>query len=114
MALCEVVAAIAEAIESVRQPLTNREAFLLHVLKSMPLYRNVGKLDLWEYVYDQIAPKEKLTDTEKLMDDVLEFGRANMYSAFDPMFVRECYDRIVPTLTRAGIPLPTSPDLSGW
>jgi hypothetical protein len=116
MPLCEVVAELADSIASVRHPFTPREAFLLHLLRSMPLYRDIHRLDLWDHCCGQVMKMRngELTETERLIDFVWELGAENLYGAFDRPVTKTCFDRVAPDLVSAGIPVPKAPDLSGW
>jgi hypothetical protein len=86
----------------------------LYVLRGMPLFRDVSRPDLWELAYKEVAPAFPASETERLIDEVFELGRNNLYGAFDASGTAECYGRLVAILSAAGIPLPPAPDLRDW
>ncbi len=114
MPLSEVVAELASAIATARRPLTAREAYLLWVLHGMPLFRDVGRLDLWETAYKEVAPGDDATETERLIDGVFELGCENLYGAFVESTTRDCYRQLASLLAQAGILVPQAPDLTDW
>jgi hypothetical protein len=115
MALCEVVAAIADAVVDGRQPLTATEACLLHVIKGIPLYRDIKRLDAWESAVNTVTPDDlPSTQTGGLIDELIMLGRCNLYQQFQPQRTQEYYARLVPFFAQAGVTLPKEPDLSGW
>ena len=114
MALCEVVAAAAGAITASRQPLTPKEALVVHLLQAMPLYRDLRRLDLWEQAVNQVAPLEESSETERLLSDIYSLGWQNLYQAFQAARTQDFYRSFVERFAEAGIDLPRDPDLSGW
>ena len=115
MALCEVVAAIADAVIGRRQPLTPAEACLLHVIKGIPLYRDIKRLDAWETAVNAVTPHDlPSTNTGRLIEELIMLGLCNLYQRFQPQRTQEYYKRLVPFFAEAGETLPEEPDLSGW
>jgi hypothetical protein len=114
MGLSEVVASLAEAIAAARQPLSPREAYLLHVLRGMPLYRDIGRLDLWESAYNEVAPADGASETERLIDDLFGLGQYNLYGAFDAGGTVTYYHRLLASLAGSGIKPPPVADIQNW
>ncbi len=115
MGVSEVTAEIALAIKRTKSPLTSREACLLYLLEGMPLFRDVRRFDLWERAYQQVAPDEQQSETEKIIDALFWLGGDCMYGAYDAKSTREYYEeKLKPMLSGAGIDVPKSPDLSTW
>src|SRR5207245_11511689 len=110
MPFCEVVASVGHAIAAARHPVTAREAYLLYVLRGMPLYRDVNRLDLWEYAYNQVAPDEAKSITEQMIDIVFELGAENLYGAFEESITRRVYRDVLSSLAAQGIIAPEDPD----
>jgi hypothetical protein len=114
MALCEVVAAAAEAVANARQPLTPKEMVFVHLLRGMPFYRDWRRLDLWEQACNHLADDDPSLETERLLNDVYWLGFENLYGAFQEPVTQEIYQSLVKNFADTGIELPKDPDLSGW
>lgn len=115
MGVSEVTSEIASAIGQQNTPLTPREAYLLWVLRGMPLFREIRRLDLYETAYSQAAPDDGLSSTEKLIDAVYWLGANWFYGAYDAENTRQYYfEELMPLLVRHGIKSPADPDLSKW
>ncbi|WP_425396918.1 hypothetical protein [Aeoliella sp.] len=115
MPLCEIVVALADAIAEQRPFLTPEEACLLHVVRGIPYYRDIRRLDAWEEACNKVTP-DNLTSTEtgELLEEVLMLGECNLFQAFEPNRTREFYERLVPFFASRGVTIPTNPDLSDW
>lgn len=115
MGLCEAVADLAVAVANARAPLTAREAYLLYVLRGMPRFRDVARLELWELAYKEVAPPfVGGTQTERLIDAVFELGRNNLYGVYNVPNTAEYYRKISATLAAAGVPLPPAREIRDW
>lgn len=113
MGVCQVVVQMANAIEAVRSPLTPREACWLYVIRGLPYYYAIKRLELWEAACNKVTPEPE-TVTEWLLDEVQMLGLCNLYQAFQPERTRELYDRLVPFFAERGVAIPEHPDLSDW
>ena len=115
MALCETVAVIADLMIEGPSALTLNERCLLHVIRNIPFYRDIGRLDLWESACGDVTP-DNLTDTETglLLDELIMLGRCNLYQAFQPQRTREYYDQLIPYFAERGVNIPADADLSCW
>jgi hypothetical protein len=114
MGLSEVVASLADAIATARQPLTPREAYLFFILRGMPLFRDIRRLDLWELAYKQVAPDEGTSETERLIDSLFELGEHNMYGAFDVLGTLKYYRELLTMLAESGIRVLQVDEIQGW
>src|SRR5262249_1065842 len=84
-----VVVQMAEAVAAGRQPLSPREACWLHLLRGMPFYLGIGRLDLWEAACNAVSPRTPAGVTEELLAEVEMLGQCNLYQAFDERRTRE-------------------------
>ena len=115
MGVCDVTADIAVAISRVRAPLTAREACLLFILRGMPLFRDIRRLDLFDQAYRDVAPDEGQSATERLIDATFWLGADCFYGAYSEASTRDYYtNTLVPLLQKEGVPVPSLPDLSDW
>jgi hypothetical protein len=115
MGVCDATAEIAAEIAEKRAPLTTREAYLVFVLRGMPLFRDVGRLDLFDKAYREVAPDEGESATERLIEATFWLGANCFYGAYDETCTREYYvNSLLPLLAADAVTVPSSPDLSGW
>jgi hypothetical protein len=114
MGVSDVTAEIAASIAHQRAPLSPREAYLVFILKGMPLFRDIRRFDLFDKAYREVAPDEG-SATEQLIDAVYWLGADCFYGAFDEASVRRYFtSTLVPLLAKENVPVPVSPDLSDW
>jgi hypothetical protein len=115
MGVSEITADIAMAISQTRAPLSAREAYLLFVLRGMPLFRDIRRFDLFDKAYNQVAPDSGQSVTEQLIDATFWLGADCFYGAYCEASVRDYYtSTLVPLLVKDNVPHPASPDLSAW
>jgi hypothetical protein len=115
MGVSEVTADLAGAISRLRAPLSAREAYLLFILQGMPLFRDIRRLDLFDKAYREVAPDTEQSATERLIDATFWLGADCFYGAYSEAGTRNYYnDTLVPLFAKEGVPIPESPDLSGW
>jgi len=115
MGVSEVTADIAAAIAQVRAPLSAREAYLLFILRGMPLFRDIRRFDLMDHAYNQVAPDTEKSPTEQLIDATYWLGADCFYGAYSETTTHDYYyNKLVPLLTKEGVPFPESADLSAW
>ena len=55
MGVSEVTADLAAAISKERAPLSAREGYLLFILRGMPFFRDVRRLDLLDKAYREVS-----------------------------------------------------------
>jgi hypothetical protein len=114
MPLCEVVATVAMTMaERLSRP-TKEEACLIHFLQAMPLLRDIGRLDLWESICDEVDLSGSERSVRLLMEEIIMFGKSNLYQAFDVNRTTEYYRRLSLSFAQMGVELPHNPDVSGW
>src|SRR5438105_14382386 len=116
MGVCDVVAQLADAISASKNPLTARQALLVHLLRAMPMYRDIRRLDCWEAAIlnaHAIADDEP-SGTARLLQAIFEFGPYNLYAAFDESGTRGEFSGLGRELAAAGISPPLDPDLRDW
>jgi hypothetical protein len=115
MGVSEVTADIAVAISNARAPLTAREAYLLFILRGMPLFRDVCRFDLYDNAYRQVAREKDSSATERLIDAVFWLGADCFYGAYSEASTRDYYlDKLVPHMESEGVAVSRSVDLSKW
>jgi hypothetical protein len=117
MGVSDVAAGIADAIGRAKAPLSEREAYLVFILRGMPLFRDVRRLDLWDEAYREVAAAtaDSMTATEKLLEAVYELGAECLYGAYSESATRGMYRRsVLPLLEEANIEPPKSLDFSTW
>lgn len=115
MGVSEVTAELAEAISRRRAPLTPREAYLVFILRGMPLFRDIRRFDLFDRAYREVFPDEGQSGTERLIDATFWLGADCFYGAYSQDSTRNYYMKtLVPLLENEGIAVPRSPDLSAW
>ncbi len=116
MGVCNTVVLLTEALEKAKQPTLPRHRLLAQILKLMPLYNEIHDLAAWEAAY-QGAMEEADDNSEigLLLWEIFEFGRYNLYSAFDVEGTSECYDQLSSMFSENGIVNPIiQPELDRW
>jgi hypothetical protein len=114
MGVCDVVEQMANAVAAAHQPLSAREACWVHLLRAAVLYRDLGRLDLWEAACSEVSPLGPRTHTEELLEKVQMLGQCNLYQAFQEGRTRAFYERLIPFFEERAVHLPPCPDLSTW
>jgi hypothetical protein len=115
MGVSEVTADIAAAISLARAPLSARETYLLFILRGMPHFRDIRRLDLFDETYKQVAPDKDGSSTERLIDALYWLAADCFYGAYNETSTSAYYyNTLVPLLAKEGVSFPESPDLSEW
>jgi len=123
MPIAETVVALADCIAEARNPLTDWERSLVDALKTMPAHRDAGTLDEWEgefrdawrYGASSVENPDGYFQTSKLLGDVFELGRCNLYQVFSASGARGEYKSLVRTFNvHHGIPAPDDLGVSEW
>lgn len=82
--ICETVKALAGAVASAQSPLGPRDRLVVEVLKLMPCYRDVRRLDLWERaLHDAMGEDDVKSSARPLLSGIFELARYNLYGAVD-------------------------------
>jgi hypothetical protein len=112
MGVCALVKEFAEAVSQVKQPREPQHRLAIEILRLMPLYRESRCLDSWENAFpNSIDSKEG--EIDKLLNEIFEFGRCNLYSAFVvDRTIREM-EALIDLLRCSGVDV-QSGDVSDW
>jgi hypothetical protein len=116
MGVCQAVAALADALAASGRVLTPQQELLAYLLRAMPLYSEVRRLDAWESACLDV-PRLNEGDQSpvgRLLDAVFALGRYNLYAAFDESGTRGEFSDVARQFAEASIPVPAVPDLSDW
>jgi hypothetical protein len=119
MGVCAVVKQFAEAVAHTKQPHQWRHKLLIEILKLMPLYAKIKHLGAWEYAFQQVSSqvsnKETLnTEIGELLLAIYEFGRFNLYAAFDQEGTDRELAALVDLLQRGGVYVGNVSDVTDW
>ncbi|MEM1115053.1 MAG: hypothetical protein AAF845_17315 [Bacteroidota bacterium] len=85
----------------------------------MPDHEEAGDLSVWEAEYQNaVSATVEPTTAETLFDEVFDFGRVNLYGAFDAERTVREFEHVKTHLQSLGVALDerwsTRPDLSTW
>ncbi len=115
MGICSTVASLAEAVSKAKAPLEPRHRLQVDILKLMPLYSEIWNLSPWEHAFqDVVKEPDDESETGLLLWEIFDFGRYNMYSAFDPAGTRDCYIALTDLLKEKGVALSGKHDIDSW
>lgn len=121
MSICSVVVALTDVIASQCAPLSKWESELGHELRLMPQRLEEGDLGWWDarflHVWFHGPEEEKAGEASAahLFSVVFDFGRFNLYGAFDPIETQREYERVLTCLNEAlGTALISDEDVSVW
>ena len=116
MGACATVANLAEALSASGELRTPRHKMLVDILKIMPQYYEMGDLSAWETAFQAaLEEKDDESDLGNLIWEIFEFGRHNLYMAFDPDGTKICYHDLIPLFGAQGLERPVAvPEFKGW
>jgi hypothetical protein len=115
MGMADTVRSLAEAVAQVKSLTNPRHRICVELLRLMPEYLEIHRLDGWEEAYqDALEPIDDASETGVILWEVFEFGRLNMYGAFNPKLTVKEFARLSSWLTERGINVPTPGDLTDW
>jgi hypothetical protein len=81
----------------------------------MPLYRDISDLSPWESAFQgALEGREDESETGRLLLDVFEFGRFNMYRAFNASGTAREFAALCETLSRSGVAAPEPLGRTEW
>ncbi|PHS10656.1 MAG: hypothetical protein COA78_10870 [Blastopirellula sp.] len=88
MPIAETVVILANTIATARDPLTQWETSLYEALIQLPRFRDVMEIDEWERLFREAWRKgaenaDGYFSTSRLLEQVFELGRYNLYTAFN-------------------------------
>ena len=116
--VCDTVQALADLLRPATPLADAALALLLSILWQMPMYRDLRALDLWEHAYseawarmDKQVPRGVALD---LIDAAFEFGRYNLYGAFDADGTTREFSVLRKQFNAAGVDCPLTPQLTDW
>jgi len=86
------------------------------LLKLIPLYKEIGALDEWETACQGVLEdQDDTSEIGSLLWEVFEFGRYNLYAAFDVIGTTACYNDLVNLFENHNIKSPMlRPELGKW
>jgi hypothetical protein len=108
------VAILADNVANARPALDPRLALLVHILRSMPVYRDANRLDLWESAFRNAGRDMPPSRENELLDLIWDLATYNLYGAFDAAGTSAEYQRLAKDLLAAGVPAPASIQFVGW
>jgi hypothetical protein len=115
MGVCDTVSRLADAVETELKPKLPHHRNLLEILRRMPSYRDDEKLSDWESDFLKETPEdEDESAIGQITWEIFEFGRLNLYSAFDSAGTKEDYRWLCELLFSSGVKPPTHAGLSNW
>lgn len=80
----------------------------------MPDWLEIGRLDVWEEHVQGILPAGDLQGPVALLNDVFEFGRLNLYCAFQPENTAREFRRLVARLAQQGLAVDEKHPVANW
>ena len=115
MGLCDTVALLADTVAAAHAPLSAREHALHARLRAMPQHLAAGDLGAWEAGYQEAVPDHPAPRLpERLLDDVFDLGRHNLYRAFDVAGTAAEVARVVAVLRQGGVEVPVIQPPRTW
>jgi hypothetical protein len=115
MGVCSAVREAALAIDAAFGDDDPRVRPAAHALASMPDWLKQRRLDLWEAHFQELVPVT--TDQSlpmSLLDEVFEFGRFNLYGAFQAEKTVKEFRKLVVRLSEYGVTLDEQQSVSEW
>jgi hypothetical protein len=114
MGVCSVVREAALAIDAAFGGDDARVKSATQALASMPHWSEQRRLDLWEEQVQEVVPvADQSSLPMRLVEEVFEFGRFNLYGAFQAETAQE-FRRLVVRLSQHGVVLNEHQDVSEW
>ena len=81
----------------------------------MPEWMRRGQLDLWEqHVQDALTGQDRGGLPVRLLDEVFEFGRYNLYTAFNAKETTQEFTRVATLLSQSGVAIQGSQSVTAW
>jgi hypothetical protein len=115
MGVCSVVREAALAIDGAFGGNDPRVRSATQALASMPYWSEQRRLDLWEEQVDEVVlVSDQSSLPMRLVEEVYEFGRFNLYGAFQAEETAQEFRRLAVRLSQHGIMLNEHHDVSDW
>lgn len=114
MGVCTAVRDMSSAIDAAFGADDPQVRSTARALATMPYWLERGRLDLWEQHVQECRVDEVLESPPlTLLDEVFEFGRYNLYAAFNPEETAREFTRLRLLLSRSGIAIDQQ-DVATW
>jgi hypothetical protein len=116
MGICSVVVESARAVNATKGHLNASEARQLEVLCRMPAYAQAKDLGGWEREFLLAVGVDEGSQFEvgSLLWAIFEFGRLNLYGAFDFEATQQAFVRLLEELASHGIGGIHETSVSSW
>jgi ABC-type cobalamin transport system ATPase subunit len=115
MGVCSVVREAALAIDAAFGGDDPRVRSAAQSVASMPHWSEQRRLDLWEeHVEEVVQVTDQSSLAMRLLEEVCEFGRFNLYGAFRAEETAQEFRRLAARLSQHGVMLTEHDDVSEW
>ena len=115
MGVCVTVRDVVNAIVRTKSPTDPQHILLAELLRLMPRYGDAQLLDAWEAAVAGVLPEHAdASEVGKLFLATFEFGRENLYCAFDRVGIRVAFEQLATLLRTASVLLAEPLSLDGW
>ena len=116
MALCKVIATLADQLEFQLGGIEENHSNMIAVMKNMPLYLEKGDLAAWEADYRSAIgdSEDESSQAYKAIDLVYELAGLNLFSAFQVSETERVYKHVVSELGKLGLKVSEGMDVSQW
>jgi hypothetical protein len=115
MGVCSVVREAALAIDAAFGGDDPQVKSATQALAPMPHWSERRRLDLWEEHVEEVVPVADQSGLAmRLVEEVFEFGRFNLYGAFQAEETAQEFRRLVVRLSQHGVVLNEHQDVSEW
>ena len=115
MGVCSVVREAALAIDAAFGGDDPQVRSATQALASMPHWSEQRRLDLWEEHVEEVVPvTDQSSRPMRLVEEVFEFGRFNLYGAFQAEETAQAFRRLVVRLSQHGVMFNGHQDVWEW
>jgi hypothetical protein len=104
--VCDVVVAMTRSTVQHLGADSPSDRLVAALLVTMPEYTRLQRLDAWESAITEVAPWPPKGETGELLSAIFEFGRCNLYAAFNLKYAADEFSALVRRLRGAGVELP--------
>jgi hypothetical protein len=96
-------------------PQEPRHLILVEILRLMPEYRDINHLVAWESAFQGVLEdQDDESEIGQILWEVFDFGRFNMYGAFDAPRTSQQFEWLSNWLSARGVPMPPPQGLADW
>lgn len=115
MGVCSAVREAALAIDAAFADDDPRVRPAAQALASMPYWSEQRRLDKWEAQVQEVVPVTMdQSPAMSLLDEVFEFGRFNLYAAFQAEETAEEFRKLIVRLSEQGLMVNEYQSVSEW